>query len=342
MEVLYILTDFIVQQRNRIIFLLKRLTLSLFQEKGYPARLREKGEIFMDSNLSLYKIFSVVAECGSISGAAKQLYISQPAISKSISSLESNLQTTLFERNSRGVTLTEEGQLLYHHVADAFRSLEAGEAELLRYMDMGIGHLTIGVSTTLCRYRLLPYLKAFVAQNPHISINIVCQSTNQTLALLSDGSLDIGLIARQPHMDHITFASQGNIEDVFVCTPNYLNHLQMRHKTEGLDILNAGTLMLLDKANASRQFIDYFLEENHIHAANLIEITTMDLLIEFARTGLGIACVIKDFVAGDLESGTLIEIPIGQRIHPREIGFAWKKNPMPHRSLDAFIHFITP
>lgn len=296
----------------------------------------------MDSNLSLYKIFSVVAECGSISGAAKQLYISQPAISKSISNLEASLQTPLFERNSRGVTLTEEGQLLYRHVSDAFRTLEAGEAELQRFKDMGIGRLTLGVSTTLCRYRLLPYLKAFVEEYPHISINIICQSTNQTLELLNDGTLDIGLIARQPHMDHITFTSLGNIEDVFVCTPSYLNHLQMRHAAEGLDILNAGTLMLLDKGNASRQFIDYFLEENHIHAANLIEITTMDLLIEFARTGLGIACVIKDFVADDLEKGTLIEIPIGQPIHPREIGFAWKSSHTPHRSLEAFIRFIMP
>lgn len=294
----------------------------------------------MDGNLSLYRIFAVVAETGSISGAAKKLFISQPAISKTIANLESELQTTLFIRNSRGVTLTDEGQLLYSHVSDAFRSIEAGEAELKRFKDMGIGHLTIGVSTTLCRYRLLPYLKPFVEQYPHISINIISQSTNQTLELLSDGAIDIGLIARQQQMRQIEFVSLGAIEDVFVATPNYLNYLQMRRQTEGLDILNTGTLMLLDKRNATRQFIDYFLEEHHIHAANLIETTTMDLLIEFARTGLGIACVIKDFIKDDLKNGTLVEIPIHQRIHHREIGFAWMKNKPPQRSLDTFIDFI--
>lgn len=295
----------------------------------------------METNLSLYRIFYAVANCGSISAAARQLYISQPAISKSISSLETELQTTLFERNSRGVSLTEEGQLLFKHVADAFRSLEAGEAELIRFRDMGIGHLTIGVSTTLCRYRLLPYLKSFIEKYPHISINISCQSTNQTLEMLSDGSIDIGLIAKPEDSCHITFASQGMIEDVFVCTPAYLNNLQMRSDVAGLELLNTGTLMLLDKENASRQFIDYFLEENHIHASNLIEITTMDLLIEFARTGLGIACVIKDFVADDLACGSLVEIPLHQTIHPREIGFAWKKGRTAHRSLEAFIHFVS-
>lgn len=295
----------------------------------------------MDTNLSLYRIFYTVAQCGSISAAARQLYISQPAISKSISSLEAELQTTLFERNSRGVSLTEEGQLLFYHVSDAFRSLEAGEAELVRFRDMGLGHLTIGVSTTLCRYRLLPYLKSFIEEYPHISINISCQSTNQTLDMLGDGSIDIGLVARPENTGAITFASQGMIEDVFVCTPSYLNNLQMRSHVSGLELLNAGTLMLLDKDNASRQFIDYFLEENHIHASNLIEITTMDLLIEFARTGLGIACVIKDFVAEDLACGNLVEIPLHQSIHPREIGFAWKKGRTAQRSLKAFIDFVS-
>jgi len=295
----------------------------------------------MDTNLSLYRIFYTVAQCGSISAAARQLYISQPAISKSISSLEAELQTTLFERNSRGVSLTDEGQLLFRHVADAFHSLEAGEAELIRFRDMGIGHLTIGVSTTLCRYRLLPYLKDFIAQFPHISINISCQSTNQTLEMLDDGAIDIGLIARPENIGHITFTSLGMIEDVFVCTPSYLDNLQMRSQAVGLELLNAGTLMLLDKDNASRQFIDYFLEENHVHASNLIEITTMDLLIEFARTGLGIACVIKDFVAEDMAEGSLVEIPLHQTIHPREIGFAWKKGRAAQRSLKAFIDFVS-
>lgn len=125
-------------------------------------------------------------------------------------------------------------------------------------------------------------------------------------------------MAKPEDTGHISFVSQGRIEDVFVCTPSYLNNLQMRTQVSGLDLLNAGTLMLLDKANASRQFIDYF-EENHIHASNLIEITTPNLLIEFARTGLGIACVIRDFVADDLKSGLLVEIPTPQTIQREKL-----------------------
>lgn len=126
----------------------------------------------MDQNLSGYKIFYEVATSGNISKAAKKLYISQPAISKSIVKLEDSLETKLFKRNSRGVTLTEEGEVLYKYVRDAFESINSAETELKRMKDFNIGHLQIGVSTTLCRYVLLPYLQKFLEQFPNIRISI--------------------------------------------------------------------------------------------------------------------------------------------------------------------------
>ena len=73
----------------------------------------------MNQNLSLYRIFYTVAQTGNISRAAEELFISQPAISKSISKLENNLNSILFKRNSRGVTLTPEGELLYNYTKKA-------------------------------------------------------------------------------------------------------------------------------------------------------------------------------------------------------------------------------
>ena len=78
----------------------------------------------MEQNLSLYYVFHTVAKKGSISHAAKELYISQPAISKSIQKLEDSLNTTLFKRSSRGVTLTADGEILFQHTRDAFETIE--------------------------------------------------------------------------------------------------------------------------------------------------------------------------------------------------------------------------
>ena len=292
----------------------------------------------MNQNLSSYRIFYTVANAGNISKAAKELYISQPAISKSIQKLEESLGCKLFSRSSRGVVLTEEGNLLYGHVRDAFETLTLGEDKLKRSIELGVGHLRIGVSATLCKYMLLPYLKEFIRQNPHISISISCQSTNETLRLLDDNKIDIGLIGKPENLKNIQFYYLDHITDIFVATNDYLSHLKQRGIGED-EILQNSTLMLLDKNNMTRQYIDDYLLENQITVADSIDISNMDLLIDFAKIGVGVACVIKSFVRQELSNGSLVEIPLGIPIHDREVGFAYKSNLKPSKSLQTFIDF---
>lgn len=292
----------------------------------------------MNQNLSSYRIFYTVANTGNISKAAKELYISQPAISKSIQKLEESVGCKLFSRSSRGVVLTDEGKLLYEHVSEAFETLTLGEEKLKRSIELGVGHLKIGVSSTLCKYLLLPYLKEFIRQNPHISISISCQSTNDTLKLLEDNKIDIGLIGKPENLKNIHFDFLEEIEDIFVAAKDYLRNLKARGIQKD-HILQSSTLMLLDKNNMTRQYIDDYLQENQIVIKDSIDISDMDLLIDFARIGVGVACVIKNFVREDLENGTLVEIPLGFPIHKREVGFAYKTTTKPSKSLAEFIHF---
>lgn len=292
----------------------------------------------MNQNLSSYRIFYTVANTGNISKAAKELYISQPAISKSIQKLEESVGCKLFSRSSRGVVLTDEGKLLYEHVSEAFETLTMGEEKLKRSIELGVGHLKIGVSSTLCKYLLLPYLKEFIRQNPHISISISCQSTNDTLKLLEDNKIDIGLIGKPENLKNIHFDFLEEIEDIFVAAKDYLRNLKARGIQKD-HILQSSTLMLLDKNNMTRQYIDDYLQENRIIIKDSIDISDMDLLIDFARIGVGVACVIKNFVREDLENGTLVEIPLGFPIHKREVGFAYKTTTKPSKSLAEFIHF---
>lgn len=292
----------------------------------------------MNQNLSSYRIFYTVANTGNISKAAKELYISQPAISKSIQKLEESVGCKLFSRSSRGVVLTNEGKLLYDHVSSAFETLTLGEEKLRRSIELGVGHLKIGVSATLCKYMLLPYLKEFIRRNPHISISITCQSTNETLRLLEDNKIDIGLIGKPDNLKNIHFDFLEEIEDVFVATKDYIRNLRARGIQKN-QILSSSTLMLLDKNNMTRRYIDDYLQENQIVVKDTIDISNMDLLIDFARIGVGVACVIKSFVAEDLAAGALVEIPLGIPIHKREVGFAYRTNAKPAKSAEEFIEF---
>ena len=291
----------------------------------------------MEQNLSQYRIFYAVAKAGNISRAAKELYISQPAISKSISKLEDSLNTVLFTRNSRGVQLTDEGQVLFEHTRDAFEELAKGEQELKRIREFNMGHIRIGVSNTLCRFIMVKYLKGFIEQYPHIKITIESQPTTQTLSMLEQQRIDIGLVVEQKSSRNMNFIPVMDIEDIFVATPSYLENLRLREGA-GTDVFQSGNLMLLDKNNITRHYIDDYMACNEIIANNLLEVTTMDLLIEFARIGLGIGCVIKEFVKEDLDSGRLVQLKLDTPIHKRNVGFLWQSS-RTSKALDTFIRF---
>ena len=292
----------------------------------------------MEQNLSQYRIFYEVARAGNISKAAKELYISQPAISKSISKLEDNLGVSLFTRNSRGVQLTREGELLFGHTRTAFEALGEGERELKRIQEFNLGHIRIGGSNTLCRFIMLPYLKHFIELYPHIKFSIETQSSTHTMTMLEQERIDIGLVAAPRPVKGIDFLPVMDIEDIFVATPTYLEHLKFR-EGQDTDVFHSGNIMLLDRNNITRHYIEDYMAQNQIQVNNLLEVTTMDLLIEFARIGLGIACVIKEFVKSDLESGRLIQLHAGVPINKRTIGFVYPAN-RSSKALETFIEFF--
>lgn len=298
----------------------------------------------MENNLNLYYIFYTVAKHQNISLAAKELFISQPAVSKSISKLEENLQTPLFTRSSKGVRLTEEGEILFKQAGNAFLSLKAGEEQLHRRKELGMGQLSIGVSNTLCKYILLPYLKDFIKENPHIRISIACQSSFHTIEALKTGKVDIGLIG-QPVTGNpdIDFYPIKEIQDGFVTTESYLENLKKRipeNRTDSEILLSNAVFMMLDKDNMTRQFIDRFFNNYGLSNMQLLEVSSMDLLIDFVKIDLGIACVIEDFVKEELEKKTLIHFPMPFTIPKRKIGFACQTQANPSSSMNEFMQFL--
>lgn len=336
----------------------------------------------MISNLNNYVIFYTVAKAGNISKAANQLYISQPAISKSISKLEAELGTALFARSSKGVTLTEEGQVLYEYVERAFDSLNMGEENLKNYKELGIGHIRIGVSTSLCKHILLDYLKDFIKENPNIKFSIDCHSTLNTIKLLKNDDIDIGLICNTELPKGIVYSPVKEIHDVFVASPEYLDNFYERNgnalddvimdelsphikgniipllgasKRAGkntssdslyndsdsaadnptdsslpnhsnittTDILENSNLMVLEEANVTRTHVDEYLRSQGISCSQVLEINNMDLLIDFAAIGMGVASVVREFAHEQLSSGVITELPLDTPIPSRSVGFAY-------------------
>ena len=324
-------------RRIGFIFSFFRLFIIIF----YTNIIRRKEKLLMESNLNLYYIFYTVAECKNISAAAKELYISQPAISKAISKLETNLDTTLFIRNSRGVTLTQEGEYLYEQVKHAFTCIKNGEDRIKKMNELGVGHITIGVSTTLCKFVLLPYLNEYIKKNPHIKIKICCQTSSETIAALENNTIDIGFIGLPEKIKGLISAPLLEIHDTFVTTQNYLNHLKIREGVTEEKLFERAVFMMLNSENISRKYVEHYLSSHNMELSDIMEVGNMDLLIEFAKIDLGIACVIREFVQTELVSGELIEVSLEEAIPKRDVGFLYhpsvlKDNP----SVEGFITYI--
>ena len=290
-----------------------------------------------ESNLNRYRLFCAVAECESISKAAELNYISQPAISKAITKMEESLGTVLFNRNHRGVTLTDEGKVFYDELKSAFDIIKAGEDKLRSINELGIGRLRLGASSVLCKAMLLPYLKGFINENPHIKITIECQSSSRIHKMLMDGVIDVGLRVKPDNMTELSFISLGEIEDIFTATPNYLDNLALRNES---DIFENANIMLLDSENVSRHHVDKFFKENNIEPKHILEVSNMDMLIEFTKIGMGVSCVVKQFVEKEIESGELKEIPLNSKINTREVGLAFVKTSRLNATMQKFIDYV--
>ena len=296
----------------------------------------------MEHNLNQLKIFYTVASEGNISKAARKLFISQPAISMAVSKLEENLDVMLLKRSAKGVHLTYEGKILFEQLKTAFNAIDIGEQKIKNIKNLGVGKIKIGASASLCKYILIPFLKEYIEENPHIKIVIECQSSAKSLELLENGKLDIALVVQPENNTKSEFLALGEFEDIFIANKTYIDNLILREKKDLTtnDILKIVNLMLLDEENLSRVFVDKYLKENKIEAKGIIEVTNMDLLIDFAKIGMGISCVIKQFVNDDLKQGNITELMLETPMNKRTIGFVYPYAKSRSTSANLFIDFI--
>ena len=270
----------------------------------------------MSVKLELYRVFKEVAEAGNITAAAQTLFISQSAVSQAIKQLEAELQTRLFARNSRGVTLTADGRMLYEYVRSAMGLLETGEEKLSQSRDLQMGHLTIGASDTVTSQFLLPYLDRFHRQYPAIHIQIISGRSHKVLGLLQSGKVDIAFASTpQEGASLETFPCLAT-HSIFVAGAEYpcdFDHVY------SLEEIARFPLILLERKASSRLYLEKYFLQNGLHLNPEIELGARSLLVDLAAIGFGVAGVTEEFVRRELENGRLRKLRTSFDIPPRSV-----------------------
>lgn len=276
----------------------------------------------MDINFELYKIFYYAANTGSFSEAARQLFISQSAVSQAISGLEEKTGNTLFVRSTRRVKLTDEGRMLFSHIEQAYNFIRAAEGKLQEMKALDLGEIRTGVGDTVCRYLLLPYLKQFIAFYPKIKIRVVNRTSPQIIDILKKGRIDLGIVTLPVTDEAVNITDFRDAEDVFVASSRFE---ELKGRAVPVSELVVYPLLLLQKYSSTRRNLDSFFENMGFAVTPEIELESIELLVEFARIGLGIAHVMKESAKPLLDSGELFIVNTMESLPVRRLGIATVK-----------------
>ena len=173
-----------------------------------------------NTNFNLYKTFYDVAMCGSISKAATINYTSQPAISRSIKTLEQELNTKLFIRTKKGIKLTDKGKELFFYVEQGYNSFLTAERSILEDKTLSKGKLSIGIPSHIATFYLFDSLDEFHKKYPNIEITIISKSTSSLLDLLRSHEIDF-MIDSEPVKStdsNITIKHIKNLHNTFIAS----------------------------------------------------------------------------------------------------------------------------
>lgn len=291
-----------------------------------------------DIDLNLFKVFSKVAEEGNITKAAEKLYVSQPAITKSIKQLEKNLGGTLFIRTKKGVKLTEEGNVLYLYVKNILEEFKNAQNKFNSLINLEEGKIRIGASATVAKHFLMPYIEKFHILYPNIEISIVNELTVNLVKDLKNGYLDL-LVSNMP-MDTLNYLKIdvcAKLHDTFATSKKYID---LQDKILKISDITKYKIITQKEPSNTREFLNGFMRENNIEFKPDIEIVSYALVVEFIKSGFGVGYVTKEFVKDELEKGEIYEIKIDKTIPERSLGIVTLKNAIPNFATRKFINLL--
>lgn len=291
----------------------------------------------MAVKLELYRVFKEVAETGNISVAAKNLYISQSAVSQSIKQLETALQARLFSRSPRGVSLTGEGQMLYGYVRSALGLLATGEDKLSQAQQLLLGTLVIGASDTVTSWFLTPYLESFHREYPGIRLKIVSGRSAKVLSLLKSGAVDIAFASSPADKTSLTTWPCFSTHSVFVAGSGYSCDFEHVHTMQEIA---AFPLILLERKASSRLFLEQCFLEKGITLTPEIELSSRSLLVSLSRIGLGVAGATLEFVQRALDAGEIRMLKTDFEIPARSVDMCTLRDVAPSAAATRFMEIV--
>ena len=290
-------------------------------------------------NFEMYKVFCSVAKNKNITKAANELLISQPAITQTIKKLEEQIGYKLFYRNSKGVTLTIHGEILYKDIEDAVDKLNTCQSSLESNLEKNNSVIRIGGGSTLLKYNALDAFKEYKKKYPNIKIIIERGITNNLLKDLSNNNIDIVLCNNSNYKDeNLKFYNIESVRDVFVANSEMFSNL-LNKSLSYKDILDL-PLVLQSKVSTSRRYLDNLFKKQGYFLESDYNLESYDLVLSFVKAGLGIGVINVNHIKEDLDNNTLFVINTKFNLDKRNISVAINKKNLDNKYILDFVNIL--
>lgn len=276
-------------------------------------------------NLNLYRIFYEVAKYSSISAASKNMYLSQPAISKSIKSLEDIMGVVLFYRTLNGIILTEKGKELYKIVEVAFNKFREAEKKMKQSKDLETGSLSIGVRSHIASFYLMDKVINFHNKYSKLNIVIISRPSSELLKLLENNEIDfiLDFVSEKDNLDYFKVKKLGEFPYCFVVLP----HLEYILDKEEFNLKDLEKLPLILPVlhSTPRQYLESLANSNGVVFSNVLSIETSELIYSMVKKGLGVGYILREMVKTEIETGELKEIKFFEKLPVSSLNLIYKE-----------------
>ncbi len=294
-------------------------------------------------NLKQLEAFVHVAESGSFSKAAKEIFLTQPTISAHISALEKELNVRIFIRNTKEVSLSDAGKELYKYakqMVDLEKKIEErfGTKEKERK-----NTISIAASTIPAQYLLPNILLKFNEKYPNEQIKIVESDSSQVITQLVENMVDVGFtgtVLEKKHCKYIPFYK----DELVVITPNTEKYRQIqKERPEDIIWILEESVIMREEGSGTRKEAEKQLRAAEIDPAKLdiiASIENQETIKKSVRQGLGISVISKLAAKDDVDAGYLLAFPIPGAGGGRDINLVYNKNYQLSRTAERFVKIV--
>jgi DNA-binding transcriptional LysR family regulator len=258
-------------------------------------------------DLQKLRVFVAVAREGNVTRAAKQLSLSQPALSKQLAELEEALSAVLFDRLPRGMRLTAAGEVLLRHAERIYAAERAAESELAELNGLRAGRLSIGASTTIGSYLIPNVFGAFQRAHPAVRLELEIANTAAIQAMVSDGRIDLGLTEGNVPSEQYTVEVVHYDELVAVASPA---HALSKKRRVAAHELASVPFICRERGSGSREVIEAALLERGLTLAPAMALGSTEAIKNAVAAGLGVAILSRLTVELELTAGRLALIEL--------------------------------